>query len=116
LEVFQLALELQQWAESAECAVTLKQQPKRAKEVLEYFVRNPQAVDTLEGIARWRLLREAVYRGVIETAEALDWLVAEGFLDETATTSSKPIYSLNANAIPKANRLLDEDQSPNDKD
>ena len=96
--------------------MTLKQQPKRVKEVLEHFVRNPQAADTLEGIARWRLLREVVYRSVEETAEALDWLVAEGFLNETATTYSKPIYSLNADAIPKANRLLDEDQSPNDKD
>jgi len=96
--------------------VTLKQQPKRAKEVLEHFVRNPQAADTLEGIARWRLLREAVYRGVEETAEALDWLVAEGFLNETGTTHSKPVYSLNPNAISKASRLLDEDQTPNDKD
>ena len=89
-----------------------KEQPKRAKEVLDHFVRNPQAADTLEGVARWRLLRDAVHRGVEETAEAIEWLVAEGFLNENPTTYSKPIYTLNTEAIHKAERLLGEDQGP----
>lgn len=93
-----------------------KKQPKRAKEVLDHFFRNPQAADTLEGVARWRLLRETVHRGVDETAEALAWLVSEGLLKETPTTYSKPIYSLNPDAIRKAERLLGQDQDPKEKD
>jgi hypothetical protein len=92
--------------------VTPKQQPVRAKEVLDHFFRNPQAADTLEGVARWRLLRDRVHRGVEETAEALEWLVAEGFLNETPTTYSKPVYSLNPKAIAEAERLLRREQSP----
>ena len=92
--------------------MTPKKQPSRAKEVLDHFVRNPEAADTLEGVARWRLLRETVHRSVEETAEALEWLVAEGFLNETSTTYSKSIYSLNAQAIDEAKELLAGEQNP----
>jgi len=91
--------------------VTPKKQPPRAMEVLDHFVRNPQAADTLEGVARWRLLRETVHRSVDETAAALDWLVAEGFLNETSTTHAKAIYSLNPQAIDEAKELLANEQS-----
>ena len=92
--------------------MTTKKQPDRAEEVLDYFLRNPQAADTLEYVARWRLLREAVHRGVEETAEALEWLVAEGFLKKTPTTYSKPIYSLNSEAIAEAERFLAQGRTP----
>lgn len=91
--------------------MTAKKQPKRAREVLDHFLRNPQAADTLEGVARWRLLRETVHRGVEETAEALEWLVAEGYLKETPTTYSKPIYSFNTKAIAQAERFLGRGES-----
>jgi len=83
-------------------------------EVLDHFVRNPQAADTLEGLARWRLLRETVYRRVEETADALEWLVDEGLLNETSRTYSKPIYSLNLQALDEAKELLAREQYPND--
>ena len=98
------------------CHVTRKKPPKRAREILAYFVRNPEAADTLEGVARWRLLRETGHRSVAETAKALDWLVAEGFMKDSSTTYSKPIYSLNKNSIHKAELLLGQDQSPEDRD
>ena len=45
------------------------QEPKGiAKEILSYFLRNPQAADNLEGVARWRLLEQTVHRSVEETA------------------------------------------------
>lgn len=91
-------------------------QPKMAKEVLDHFYRNPQAVDTLEGVARWRLLRETVHRRVEETAEALEWLVTEGLLKKTSTTYSKPIYSLNPAGTNKAERLLGRNRDPKKKD
>lgn len=91
--------------------MTPKKQPPRAMEVLDHFVRNPQAADTLEGVARWRLLRASVHRSVEETAAALDWLVAEGFLNETSIARSKTIYSLNHQAIDEAKELLANEPS-----
>jgi Fe2+ or Zn2+ uptake regulation protein len=65
-----------------------------AKEVLCYFLRNPRAADSLEGIARWRLLSENVRRKVDETRQALDWLVENGLLTQTSIVGAETIYSL----------------------
>ncbi len=51
-----------------------------AKDILEYFLRNPQATDDLEGVARWRLMSQTIYRDVEETSQALDYLVEKGLL------------------------------------
>jgi hypothetical protein len=32
------------------------------KQIVSYFLRNPNAADTLEGIARWRLLEERIHQ------------------------------------------------------
>jgi len=80
--------------------------------VLRYFVRNPQAADTLEGIARWRLLEEAVQRTTEETGEALAWLVAAGLLRCTEVPGCVPVYSLAAGRQDDAERLLSAGGSP----
>jgi len=77
-----------------------------AKEVLRYFVHNPHAADSLEGVARWRLLEDAVQRHVDETHQALSWLVAQGFLRELSSPGTGPIFSLNAERRNEAERFL----------
>jgi hypothetical protein len=74
---------------------TMPRRPRLAHEVLSYFLRHPDAADDLEGVARWRLVEEAIHRRIDETREALDWLVSEGFLSEKQTTQG-PLFSLNA--------------------
>jgi hypothetical protein len=59
-----------------------------AKDVLEYFLRNPQAADDLEGVARWRLMSQMIYRDVEETSQALDWLVEKGLLTRISRPGS----------------------------
>jgi hypothetical protein len=59
-----------------------------AKDVLEYFLRNPQAADDLEGVARWRLMSQTIYRDVEETSQALDWLVEKGLLTRISRPGS----------------------------
>jgi hypothetical protein len=76
------------------------------KEVLGYFLRNPQAADTLEGVARWRLMDERIHGSVQETAEVLAWLVTEGFLLKASAEGSGPIFSLNTRKRAQAQRLL----------
>lgn len=66
-----------------------------AKEILSYFLHHPEAADSLEGIARWRLLAQRVEQTVSETQVALQWLVSEGYLEEIRTAASEPVFMLN---------------------
>jgi hypothetical protein len=77
-----------------------------AREVLSYFVRHPQATDTMEGIARWRLLDELARRTVDETGAALKWLVARGFLVEISPSASPLLYHLNHTKIGAAQKFV----------
>jgi hypothetical protein len=69
--------------------------PEITKQVLSYFLHNPQAADTLEGIARWRLLEERLQRSLRQTDEAVRWLVEKGYLQEIAPAGSVKLYRLN---------------------
>jgi hypothetical protein len=82
--------------------------PTMVREVLGYFLRHPQAADTLEGVARWRLQAETVERTVDEIQEALRWLVQLGFLCEHRTPGSAPIFTLEKSRTPEAEQLLSE--------
>lgn len=84
----------------------LPRMPERAREVLRYFLRNPQAADSLEGVARWRLVDEAIYRSVDEINQALGWLVDEGLLLRESVTGLGPIFRLNVEREPDARHLV----------
>ena len=80
--------------------------PATVAEVIRYFLHNREAADTLEGIARWRLIEEKVQRSVSEVDQALDWLVARGFLLERSRRGSAPIFRLNRRKATQAERLV----------
>jgi len=82
--------------------------PERTKDILQYFLRHPQAADSLEGMARWRVLDETIHRSVEEINAALTWLVAEGFLVQRAPAGSEPIFYLNCEKADEAVRFLTE--------
>jgi hypothetical protein len=77
-----------------------------AKDILSYFLRNPQAADDLEGVARWRLLSQTVHRDVEETSRALDWLVEQGFLDRVSRVSSRAIFHLRSEQRAEAEAFI----------
>jgi hypothetical protein len=100
-----------------ECALSprrSKRTPTQAREILDYFLRNPRAADSLEGVARWRLLEGTVERCVEEVNQALGWLVDEGFLLEESPKGSAPIFCLNKERAAEAARFLDETRHPRD--
>lgn len=66
-----------------------------AKEILEYFLRNPQCVDDLHGITRWRLLDQMIHHALQDTRAALDLLVEQGYLTKESTTGADPVFRLN---------------------
>lgn len=82
--------------------------PAEAKDILRYFLRNPQAADSLEGMARWRMMEERVHRSVEEADRALGWLVAEGFLLKEFAEGSDSIFRLNTDKVAEAERFLAE--------
>ena len=77
-----------------------------AREILAYFLRNPAAADSLEGIARWRLLEQAIHRTIVETEGALAWLVDNGYLIEVDLPHSRRLYRLNPEKQDAAGQLL----------
>jgi hypothetical protein len=77
-----------------------------AKEILSYFLRYPQASDNLIGIARWRLMQETVRHSVEQTSDALEWLIAEGYLQEEKHFASARIFRLNAHQRKAAEEFL----------
>jgi len=85
------------------------------KEVLNYFIRNPQAADSLEGIARWRLLDEVVRRKVEETQRALEWLVKQGFLDKRTVAGREAVFSLNHEKLTEAEAFVSTRGLPSKK-
>jgi hypothetical protein len=81
--------------------------PAVTNQVLSYFLRNRQATDTLEGIARWRLLEEQVNRSVRQTEAALDWLVEQGFLEEVETPGAQAsLFRLSPGKLEEAKAFL----------
>jgi hypothetical protein len=83
-----------------------------ARQILSYFVRNPSAADSLEGIAKWRLLEEAIHRNVVETKEALEWLVERGYLIEIAQPHAGRLFQLNTEKRTDAKSFLDAATEP----
>ena len=79
-----------------------------ARDILDYFLRNPRAADDLEGVARWRLLSLEIDRSLEETGEALEWLVKHGFLIRVSATGLAPLFRLNVTERAKAESFLAE--------
>jgi hypothetical protein len=82
--------------------VDANQDAERTCEVLSFFLRNPQISDSVEGIARWRLLDEVIFRGIRETEAILDELVALGFLEEVTAVGAPRMFRLRKEASSQA--------------
>jgi len=83
--------------------------PKKAiHQILDYFLRHPEAVDSADGIAHWRLLGERSQLSLTETEEALSWLVSRGYLREVAVPGSRHVYALDPEMQDKATQFLRE--------
>lgn len=81
------------------------------KQILSYFVHHPSALDSVEGVSRWRLLQERINRTVEESQVALEWLVAEGYLQPVNRVGSQRLFRLNIKQQTKAVRFLEGKES-----
>ena len=87
-------------------------EPEAAREILKYFVEHPEAADTLEGVAHWRLIGR--HLTIEQVALALDWLVARGYLKRIARPFAYRIYSLDPGQLAEAERYLRGAGAPED--
>jgi hypothetical protein len=85
-----------------------------AREILNYFMRNPQAADTLEGVARWRLMDEVIRRRLDETGTVLEALVARGYLTRSVSPGGIATFSLNQERVSEAREFLASLGAPNE--
>jgi hypothetical protein len=74
--------------------------------VLAYFLRNPAAADSLEGIARWRVHQEIVPALVGQVSQALAWLVEERLLLREDRMGGPPTFRLDPARARDARQLL----------
>lgn len=78
-----------------------------ASDVLGYLIDNPEAQDTLEGIAEWWLLERKIESRTAKVKEALAELVAEGLILEREGSDSRLRYLINANKKEEIRTLLE---------
>lgn len=62
---------------------------------MRYLQTNPEAKDTLQGIAEWWLLQEKIAAAVDQVSNAVKWLVANGYLVEKQIPGSTVYYEIN---------------------
>jgi hypothetical protein len=88
-----------------------------AEQILSYFLRNPDGADSLTELARWRLMEERVRLSVESTQAALNWLVAEGYLQQEARVGTESLFRLNPARRLDAEYLLEKErQSDSSRD
>ena len=61
--------------------------------VLKYLARNPDAMDTLEGIAEWWVMRQRIDTSVSALARVLRRLIEDGLVEEVGS-AEEPRYRL----------------------
>ena len=87
---------------------TSQESENLAREILAYFLRNPQCADDLHGITRWRLLDQMIHHALHDTRAALDLLVTEGYLTKESITGADPIFRLNSNRQTDAQSFVND--------
>jgi hypothetical protein len=77
-----------------------------AQRILRHLQANPEAKETLEGIAEWWLLQERIAEAVEQVSEAIEWLVVNGYLLEKGIAGGKTLYEINQDKWNEITELL----------
>jgi glucose-6-phosphate-specific signal transduction histidine kinase len=77
-----------------------------ARAILDYFGKHPDAQDTLSGIAQWWLTDEKVKPRTVTIKEALDDLIADGFVLAQRGKDSQIRFRVNEQRLDEIEKLL----------
>ncbi|MFQ5865004.1 MAG: hypothetical protein ACE5IW_07235 [bacterium] len=86
----------------------MKNDPWIAYVLLNYFVRQPSATDTLQGIAEWWILKEHISYTVEKISSTLDLLVSKGFVIVKEYHNQEKHYKLNEEKLSEIKKALRE--------
>jgi hypothetical protein len=84
------------------------------RHLLRYLLEHPGAKDTLQGILQWWLPRGRGERGEEEVQEALDELVARGWLTRRQPPPSQTLYGVNREKLEEIKAFVRERESATD--
>lgn len=87
-----------------------KEDSEMVRDVLTYLVNNPDAQDTLEGIAEWWLLERKIESRAAKVKEVLAELVAKGLILERRGSDSRPRYLINTDSQEEIRALLSKEK------
>ncbi|HEX8719725.1 MAG TPA: hypothetical protein VF736_03710 [Pyrinomonadaceae bacterium] len=76
-------------------------------DVLSYLAEHPEAQDTLEGIVEWWLVERRIVEQTSAVKEALDEMVAQGFVSARRDTGERTLYSVNREKVREITARLD---------
>ena len=79
---------------------------QQAGKILEYFVNHTHASDSVEGIARWRLLQQDIYQTIHQVERALEFLVKMDLLRQQGTQATGRLYVLNTARIAECREFM----------
>ena len=77
------------------CMTVDSKKDEMEKMIFEYLKENPNAEDTVEGIARWWLKYKKINNSVDDVALALENLTKKGKLCKREVKGNLPIYKIN---------------------
>jgi len=81
------------------------------RQILHYLTEHPDAKDTIQGIPRWWLPKNPVERRKEEVREAVDVLVARGWVTKRQITPSRSLYGMNKEKLEEIKVFLREHES-----
>ena len=80
-------------------------------QILHHLTEHPDAKDTIQGILRWWLPKNPVERRKEEVQEAVDILVARGWVTKRQIAPSRSIYGMNKEKLEEIKAFLREHES-----
>jgi DNA-binding transcriptional ArsR family regulator len=75
--------------------------------ILRYLSKNPNAKDTIQGIAEWWILNERIDQTIDEIDKALDYLVSENLIRKRNYQGQNTYYEINNQKKDKISDVLD---------
>ena len=81
------------------------------RQILHYLSEHPDAKDTIQGILRWWLPSTPVELRHAEVQEALEFLVARGWVTKRRLTTSRELYGVNKEKLQEIKSFLHEHES-----
>jgi hypothetical protein len=74
--------------------------------ILAYLIEHPDARDTLEGILQWWLLHLTINYQMSKVQEAINELVAKGYLIENVGSDRCKSYQINKNRLEEISAVM----------